>query len=65
MNRCMTAEQILDHIELYRQKMIILASRSSMADNEVIEVSSKLDVLINQYFHLTKNGSQIDRCALK
>ncbi|MGE7768736.1 Spo0E family sporulation regulatory protein-aspartic acid phosphatase [Peribacillus sp. NPDC096540] len=61
----MTAEQILDHIELYRQKMIILASRSSMVDNEVIEVSIKLDVLINQYFHLTKNGSQTDRCALK
>ncbi|MGW6300691.1 Spo0E family sporulation regulatory protein-aspartic acid phosphatase [Peribacillus butanolivorans] len=61
----MTAEQVLDHIELYRQKMIILAYGSSMVDNEVIEVSSKLDVLINQYFRLTKNGSQIGRRALK
>ncbi|MGE7604501.1 Spo0E family sporulation regulatory protein-aspartic acid phosphatase [Peribacillus sp. NPDC097675] len=51
----MTAEQILDHIEHYRQKMIILASHSSMIDNEVIEVSSKLDILMNQYFHLTKS----------
>ncbi|MDM5356667.1 aspartyl-phosphate phosphatase Spo0E family protein [Peribacillus sp. ACCC06369] len=61
----MTAEQILDHIEQYRQKMMILASRSSMVDNEVIEVSSKLDTLINQYLHLTKNGDLTHRRALK
>ncbi|WP_285769192.1 aspartyl-phosphate phosphatase Spo0E family protein [Peribacillus sp. SI8-4] len=60
----MTAEQILDHIEQYRQKMMILASRSSMVDNEVVEVSSKLDILINQYLHLTKGSSFQDRRAL-
>ncbi|PJN90736.1 aspartyl-phosphate phosphatase Spo0E family protein [Bacillus sp. mrc49] len=60
----MTAEQILDHIEQYRQKMMILASRSSMVDNEVVEVSSKLDILINQYLHLTKGRSLKDRRAL-
>ena len=56
----MTAEQILDHIERYRQKMITLASRSSMVDTEVVEVSSKLDLLMNQYFHLTKNGNMTE-----
>ncbi|MFJ7640386.1 aspartyl-phosphate phosphatase Spo0E family protein [Peribacillus sp. NPDC097264] len=54
----MTAEQILDNIERYRQKMIILASRSSMIDNEVVEVSSKLDTLMNQYFQLTQSGTK-------
>ncbi|MGE6379763.1 aspartyl-phosphate phosphatase Spo0E family protein [Peribacillus muralis] len=57
----MTAEQILDHIEQYRQKMMNLASRSSMVDNEVVEVSSKLDILINQYLYLTKGRSLKDR----
>ncbi|MGG0414019.1 Spo0E family sporulation regulatory protein-aspartic acid phosphatase [Peribacillus simplex] len=61
----MTAEQILDHIEQYRQKMMLLASRSSMVDNEVVEVSSKLDSLIIQYIHLTKSGDLTDRRALK
>ena len=36
----MTAEQILDHIEQYRQKMIFLASRSSMVDNEVSKLAA-------------------------
>lgn len=54
----MTAEQILDNIERYRQKMIILASRSSMIDNEVVEVSSKLDTLMNQHFQLTQSGTK-------
>ncbi|MCM3675937.1 MULTISPECIES: aspartyl-phosphate phosphatase Spo0E family protein [Peribacillus] len=61
----MTAEQILDHIEQYRQKMMFLASRSSMVDNEVVEVSIKLDSLIIQYIHLTKNGDLTDSRALK
>lgn len=61
----MTAEQILVHIEQYRQKMMFLASRSSMVDNEVVEVSSKLDSLIIQYIHLTKNGDFNNRSALK
>lgn len=61
----MTAEQILVHIEQYRQKMMFLASRSSMVDNEVVEVSSKLDSLIIQYIHLTKNGDLKNRSALK
>ncbi|MET1176577.1 MULTISPECIES: aspartyl-phosphate phosphatase Spo0E family protein [Bacillales] len=61
----MTAEQILVHIEQYRQKMMFLASRSSMVDNEVVEVSSKLDSLIIQYIHLTKNGDLNNRSALK
>ncbi|MCK1995064.1 aspartyl-phosphate phosphatase Spo0E family protein [Peribacillus muralis] len=60
----MTAEQILDHIEQYRQKMMILASHSSMVDNEVVEVSSKLDILINQYLQLTKSRSLKDSRAL-
>ena len=61
----MKAEQILDHIEQYRQKMMILASHSSMVDTEVVEVSSKLDILINQYLHLTRSESLTDRRALK
>ncbi|WP_260287597.1 aspartyl-phosphate phosphatase Spo0E family protein [Peribacillus aracenensis] len=61
----MTAEQILVHIEQYRQQMMFLASRSSMVDNEVVEVSNKLDSLIIQYIHLTKNGDLNNRSALK
>lgn len=65
MNVVMTAEQILDHIERYRQKMIILASRSSMIDNEVVEISSKLDSLMNQYFHLTQSKNIMERQPVK
>lgn len=51
----MTAEQLLRSIEECREKMISLASySSSMIDHKVIEASTELDLLINQYLHLSE-----------
>ncbi|WP_233522732.1 aspartyl-phosphate phosphatase Spo0E family protein [Peribacillus glennii] len=50
----MTTEQLLRNIEECRERMIDLASYTSMADHEVVKASTELDRLINQYFHLTK-----------
>ncbi|CAH0347766.1 aspartyl-phosphate phosphatase Spo0E family protein [Bacillus sp. CECT 9360] len=51
----MTAEQLLRNIEECREKMINQASyTSSMIDHKVIEASTELDLLINQYLHLTE-----------
>lgn len=50
----MTAKQLLHSIEECREKMIDLASYSSMLDIRVIEASTKLDILINEYINLTK-----------
>jgi len=41
-------------IEKYRQRMIALASHSSMADSDVIKASTELDSLINQYQNQTR-----------
>ncbi|PLT33612.1 aspartyl-phosphate phosphatase Spo0E family protein [Bacillus sp. V5-8f] len=50
----MTAEQLLRNIEECRERMIDLASYSSMVDHQVVEASTELDKLINQYIYLTK-----------
>ncbi|RFU61461.1 aspartyl-phosphate phosphatase Spo0E family protein [Bacillus sp. V59.32b] len=51
----MTAEQLLRNIEECRERMINLASySSSMIDHKVIEASTELDMLINQYLHLSE-----------
>ncbi|PQD93886.1 hypothetical protein CYL18_17550 [Pradoshia eiseniae] len=41
-------------IEKYRQRMIALASHSSMVDSDVIKASTELDSLINQYQSQTR-----------
>lgn len=46
--------QLLKNIEITRARMVFLASNSSMMDNQVIQVSTELDDLINKYFILTK-----------
>ncbi|RFU69969.1 aspartyl-phosphate phosphatase Spo0E family protein [Peribacillus saganii] len=45
--------QLLKNIEECREKMITLATHSSMADDKVVEASTKLDTLLNKYFTLT------------
>ncbi|MDQ0220151.1 aspartyl-phosphate phosphatase Spo0E family protein [Peribacillus cavernae] len=50
----MTTEQLLRNIEECRERMIHLASYSTMDNHRVVEASTELDQLINQYLHLTK-----------
>jgi hypothetical protein len=45
---------LMKDIEKYRQRMIALASHSSMADSDVIKASTELDSLINQYQNQTR-----------
>lgn len=44
---------LLEMIEKLRQEMYILAEGRSLADPDVIEISQRLDRLLNQYFHLS------------
>lgn len=46
--------QLLENIETTRERMVFLASNSSMNDNQVVKVSTELDDLINSYFILIK-----------
>ncbi|WP_075050773.1 aspartyl-phosphate phosphatase Spo0E family protein [Bacillus testis] len=46
--------QLLQHIETTRERMIFLASSTSITDHQVVQVSTELDNLINRYFILTK-----------
>ena len=45
----MELHTLMKDIEKYRQRMITLASHSSMHDSAVIKASTELDTLINQY----------------
>jgi Spo0E like sporulation regulatory protein len=49
----MNIDTLLEDIENYRRKMVQLASHSSLTNKQMIEVSTKLDVLLNQYYLLT------------
>lgn len=40
---------LLKEIESYRNKMVTLASNSSLDNREVIRISKELDTLIHQY----------------
>ena len=50
----MELHTLMKDIEKYRQRMIALASHSSMADSDVIKASTELDSLINQYQSQTR-----------
>ena len=45
--------QLLESIESTRERMLFLASNSSINDNKVVQVSIELDDLLNKYFSLT------------
>ena len=45
--------QLLESIESTRERMLFLASNSSINDNQVVQVSIELDDLLNKYFSLT------------
>ncbi|PLS15805.1 hypothetical protein CVD28_20020 [Bacillus sp. M6-12] len=49
--------ELLKNIEECREEMIVLATHSSMVDDRVVEASSKLDYLLNEYFSLTSKDS--------
>ncbi|WP_203364657.1 aspartyl-phosphate phosphatase Spo0E family protein [Bacillus sp. REN10] len=46
-------KDILTEIEDYRNEMIILAMETSFSNKKVLEISTKLDELLNEY-ELTK-----------
>lgn len=45
----MCVQDLLKDIESCRQEMVYLASHSSLSNQEVIRVSTKLDDLLNKY----------------
>ncbi|UQD50789.1 aspartyl-phosphate phosphatase Spo0E family protein [Bacillus methanolicus] len=49
----MYIETLLEDIENYRRKMVQLASHYSFTNQQVIEISTELDKLLNQYYLLT------------
>ncbi|WP_100332845.1 aspartyl-phosphate phosphatase Spo0E family protein [Bacillus xiapuensis] len=44
-----TTPDILNEIEQYRNKMVLLAMKTSFSDTKVVEISTKLDELLNEY----------------
>lgn len=42
-------KNILNEIESYREKMVQLSATLPLSSEEVLEVSSKLDYLLNEY----------------
>lgn len=51
----MCAETLLKDIEKCRKEMVELASTTSLSNQHVIETSTKLDHLLNKYYHLLTN----------
>lgn len=52
----MNKQTLLKDIEAYRIKMVSQASHSSLSNEKVVELSEKLDNLLNKYDHLIKNS---------
>jgi len=51
----MCKQTLLKTIEDYREELLYLASHSSLSNERVIEISQKLDNLLNKYEHLNRN----------
>lgn len=45
----MQVQELIKEIEVYRNKMVSLASKSSLSNKDVIRVSKMLDELLNEY----------------
>lgn len=52
----MNKQTLLKDIEAYRIQMVSQASHSSLSNEKVIELSKKLDNLLNKYDHYIKNS---------
>jgi hypothetical protein len=51
----MCAEALLKDIEKCRKEMVELAARTSLSNQRVVDISIKLDHLLNKYYHLSSN----------
>ncbi|CAM4091516.1 Spo0E family sporulation regulatory protein-aspartic acid phosphatase [Mesobacillus thioparans] len=49
----MCAETLLKDIENCRKEMVELASKTSLSNQRVVDISTKLDHLLNKYYHLS------------
>ncbi|MDZ5474159.1 aspartyl-phosphate phosphatase Spo0E family protein [Bacillus sp. 31A1R] len=54
----MCVQDLLEDIESCRREMVHLASHSSLSNQKVVEISTKLDQLLNKYYSLTVNEKQ-------
>jgi hypothetical protein len=52
-------DQLLVEIEQCRKEMIHLASRSSYSNNKVVEISTKLDGLLNKYYDISESQKAV------
>ncbi|WP_210367099.1 aspartyl-phosphate phosphatase Spo0E family protein [Bacillus sp. REN3] len=55
----MCAEALLRDIEKYRKEMVDLAAKTSLSNQNVIDVSTKLDCLLNKYYHLSSDKTAL------
>jgi hypothetical protein len=53
----MCAETLLKDIEKCRIEMVELAAKTSLSNQRVVDISTKLDMLLNKYYHLSSNKS--------
>ncbi len=58
-NFAMCAEALLRDIEKYRKEMVDLAAKTSLSNQNVIDVSTKLDCLLNKYYHLSSDKTAL------
>lgn len=55
----MCAETLLKDIEKCRKEMVELAATTSLSNQRVIDTSTKLDRLLNKYYHLSANKTYL------
>ncbi|WP_077247476.1 aspartyl-phosphate phosphatase Spo0E family protein [Pseudobacillus wudalianchiensis] len=48
----MAAAELLEEIEVCRHNMVMLAMETSFSDKKVVEISTRLDQLLNQFEEL-------------
>lgn len=51
----MCAETLLKDIENCRKEMIDLAAKTSLSNQRVVDISTRLDHLLNKYYDLNGN----------
>lgn len=52
-------DQLLVEIEQCRREMISLASHSSFSNKKVVEISTKLDRLLNKYYDISESQKAV------
>jgi hypothetical protein len=52
-------DQLLVEIEQCRKEMIQLASHSSYSNSKVVEISTKLDGLLNKYYDISESQKAV------